>query len=108
MYYGDYAGWAPLPLSGARLEDPWVNARYWSVVPVRHLTRRNVRTYFVSRPIAPARTVHVVRTAPEFTEVERIQKRKIDVVHLNTTEVQGGKYKFKRVEVVHSNPHNGK
>jgi hypothetical protein len=108
MNYGDYAAWAPLPMAGVRLPDPWVNRRYWSVVPMRHLTQRNVRMYFVSGPVAPARTVHIVRTAPEFTDVERIQNRKIDVVHLNTTEVQGGKYKFKRVEVVHTNAHNGK
>jgi hypothetical protein len=108
MYYGDYAAWAPLPPAGVRLEDPWVNRRFWSVVPVRHLTERNVRLYFVSRPVAPVQTIRIVRTAPEFTEVERIQRRKIDVVRLNSTEVQGGKYKFKRVEVVHTNPHSGK
>lgn len=108
MNYGDYAGWAPLPPAGVRLDDPWVNNRFWNVVRVRDLTRRNLRTYVVSRPVAPARTIQVVRTAPEWTHVERVSNRKVEVVRLNTTEVQGGKYKFKKVEVVRTNPNKGK
>ena len=104
IHYGDYAGWAPLPPAGVTLVDPWINARYWNVVPARYLTVRNVHTYFVARPVAPVRTVTVVRTAPEFAHIERVTNRRVEVVHVNTTEVQGGKYKFKKVEVVHSNP----
>jgi hypothetical protein len=101
-YYGDYVSWAPLSPRGVRIEEPWVSARYWNVVRVRDFNRPLTRSYFVTRVAAPAHTVTVIRTAPEVARIETVQKRKIEVVHVNETNVQGGSHQFKKVEVVHA------
>jgi hypothetical protein len=101
-YYGDYVGWAPLVPAGVIVGDPWITGHYWRVVRVRDFTRPSVRTYFVTRPVAPARTVQITRTAPEVVQVEKASKRKVEVVHVNSTEVQGGSHKFKKIEVEHA------
>jgi hypothetical protein len=106
-YYGDYVSWAPLAPAGVRIEEPWVASRYWNVVRVRDFNRPLSRTYFVSRIAAPPRTVTVVRNAPEVARIESVQKRKVEVVRVNTSNVKGGSHEFKRVEVERTNEAGG-
>lgn len=101
-YYGDYVGWAPLAPAGVVVGDPWIAGHYWSTVRVRDFARPSVRTYFVTRPVAPARTIQIIRNAPEVVQVEKASNRKVEVVHVNTTEVTGGSHKFKKIEIEHA------
>jgi hypothetical protein len=101
LYYGDYACWAPL---GVRVRDPWVDGRFWTTVRFRDLDRRDVHRYVIRRPLAPARNVRVVWSAPAVHDFERITKRKVEVVRFNTTEIRGGNHTFRKIEVQRASP----
>jgi Family of unknown function (DUF6600) len=104
--YGSYVGWAPLPPAGIVLPDPWSasRVRYWNVVEVRNFHRGRIQPYLVrTAPLRVNRTA-VTWKAPEVREIERVSKRKVDVVHFKTTEVPAGKHKLKKIEFVRSGP----
>jgi uncharacterized protein DUF6600 len=104
MYYGDFAGWAPL---GVRVQDPWIDARFWHVVRFRDLDRHDVHLYLVRRPLAPARTIRVIRNAPDVREFERFTNRKVVVTRFNTIDVRGGSHVFKKIEIQRAAGPNG-
>jgi hypothetical protein len=104
--YGSYIGWAPLPPTGVVLPDPWsaTPVRYWNMVEVRNFHRGRIHPYLVrTAPLRVNRTA-VIWKAPEVREIERISKRKVEVVQVNTREIAAGKHKLKRIEIARSSP----
>ena len=101
IYYGNNVGWAPLPPRGVTLVDPWVTSRvrYWNVVGINNFTNDNVIRFAINiGTVRPHANIRIVRTAPLVVDVERVIKRKVNVVNVRKVDVKGGAHVFRRVE----------
>ena len=98
--YSGHVGWAPLAPRGVVVPDPWASGRirYWNVVEIRNFTRDNVYRYRIRTGVRPRANFQILRTAPRIVDVERVVKRRIGPVKINTVEVKGGKRVFRRVQ----------
>jgi hypothetical protein len=80
---GDYIGWAPMPVNGVRLPEPWeANNRGWFVVRTEDFNRENLNARRIRNIDAPTsfNRAQYGRTAPDVKVIERKTNQPVQVI----------------------------
>jgi hypothetical protein len=102
IYYGDYVCWAPRPLPGYYLPDPWVvhKTEVWVVVYNRDFMNYDLRRFCVQPSHYKynyKQRMTVYRTAPRVDVIEKHTRKPIPRVHMDTRNYRAGTKTYKKV-----------
>jgi len=103
VVYDHYIGWAPMPIDGYQVGDPWM-ADYgyaWHVCEADHFTQQYVGDYEVRnfRPKVQKNESRVIEKAPEVSYVQAQTGRPVTKVALETQPVTGGREGLVKLKV---------
>ncbi len=107
VYYGDYVCWAPRPLPGYHMPDPWIvhTSEVWVVVHNRNFMNYDLRRFCVQpshykNKYKQRMTIH--RSAPRVDVIEKHTRRSIQRVHVDTRNYRAGGKTYKKIHIPES------